>query len=127
MKEYHLGRSFSENLEKKKHSNLVSFFAVISNQEKYRIISSKIGENIQVSFQNRSTRCKSIAVEQCIKTECKKKTKRSELCEKLKKIDQDVIKMIEPRSVKVCLSRDKFMKNKFSIRVRTRLDRLNPS
>lgn len=122
-----MGRSFSETLEKKKHSNLVSFFAVIKTQEKYRFISSKIGEKVEASFQTRSTRCKSIAVEQCLKAECVKKTKQSEFCEKLKRIDQDVIKMIEPRSVKANLSRDKFTKNKFVFRVRTRLDRLNPS
>ena len=28
MQEYRLGRSFSESLERKKHSNLISFFAV---------------------------------------------------------------------------------------------------
>lgn len=43
MQEYSLKRSFSEKLEKKKHLNLNSYFAVIENQEKYKLVSQKLG------------------------------------------------------------------------------------
>ena len=99
MEEYSLLRSFSEKLERKKHNNLNSFFVVSKIQEKYRLISKKLGEI--KSKKNYAGRQKSINFNKQHTNEAKKSiyiNKKSFMELKLANIDKEINEMLEKKS-----------------------------
>ena len=103
MQEYSLKRSFSEKLEKKKHMNLTSFFAVTPKQEKYQLISRKLGEHkTRTNLNSRKPEgIKKNFLENKEKKKFEYKTKKDLFELKLTNIDKEILNMIQENSSEV--------------------------
>jgi hypothetical protein len=128
MKEYQMQRSFSEKLERQKHQNLPSFFAVNLIQEKYKFISFHMGEKkkrqMSILFdKNRSSLTPSATTSQ---TRPKNKSELLEM--KMKKIDKEISEMFEMKNQENPVFPERFIGSinrirKSAFRVKQRMER----